>query len=303
MNAGAIPVLAVDEWGLATETYKTNFPNVEVLRSRIEELSPRKLSEKYKADLLLASPECTSHSIARGAKEKCKESQETAIKILPWIKAFKPRWVLIENVTRMRLWGRHDELKYKIGRLGYQVSEFILNAADFGAPQARRRLFLLCDKTGIPPKAQNFEKYKKKPKPAKSIIDWNGQWEYSPLFSAKRAIPTIERARRAIRFLGYGNPFIIVYYGTDWAGGWQSLEAPLRTVTTLDRFGLVIFKRGSYMMRMLQPQELLRAMGADGHILPFGSRRDKVKLCGNGVCSTATEVIFKEIENVQDANG
>jgi hypothetical protein len=32
------------------------------------------------------------------------------------------------------------------------------------------------------------------------------------------------------------------YYGTDKAGGWQSLDKPLRTITTLDRFGVIQWK-------------------------------------------------------------
>jgi DNA (cytosine-5)-methyltransferase 1 len=304
VNAGAIPVLAIDEWKLAIRSYEKNFPGVEAVNSKIEKLSPKSFAEKYKIDVLLASPECTSHSIARGAKAKCEKSQETAINILPWIKAFKPRWVVVENVTRMRLWERHEEFKRKIERLGYKISEFVLNAADFGSPQARKRLFLLCDREGKPPGREDFNKYFTLcPKSAKTIVDWNGNWEYSPLFSPRRAKATIERAERAIRSIGYGKPFIIVYYGTDWAGGWQSLDAPLRTITTIDRFALVIFKRGEYKMRMLQPPELLRAMGAGEHVLPVGNRRDKVKLCGNGVCSTVMKLIFKEIIRVSKVKG
>jgi DNA (cytosine-5)-methyltransferase 1 len=304
VNAGAIPVLAIDEWNLAIKTFEKNFLGVEVIKSKIERLSPKKYAEKYKIDVLLASPECTSHSLARGAKAKCEKSQDTAIKILPWIKAFKPRWVVVENVTRMRLWRRHEELKNKIERLGYKISEFVLNAADFGAPQARKRLFLICDREGKPPGREDFNKYLTSHlKSAKTIIDLNGNWEYTSLFSPSRAKATIERAERAISSIGYGRPFIIVYYGTDGAGGWQSLDAPLRTITTLDRFALVIFKRGEYKMRMLQPSELLRAMGAGEHILPVGNRRDKVKLCGNGVCSTVTELIFREIIQISKQQG
>ncbi len=43
-----------------------------------------------------------------------------------------------------------------------------------------------------------------------------------------------------------------------------------------------------------QPSELLHAMGAGAdHKLPLGSRREKVKLCGNGVCSDVMTSIFK----------
>jgi DNA (cytosine-5)-methyltransferase 1 len=51
---------------------------------------------------------------------------------------------------------------------------------------------------------------------------------------------------------------------------------------------------------MLQPSELLKAMGGgDDHRLPYGSRREKVKLCGNGVCSDVMSAIFQWIEGVQ----
>lgn len=52
--------------------------------------------------------------------------------------------------------------------------------------------------------------------------------------------------------LGPGKPFLIVYYGSDGAGGWQRLDRPLRTVTTLDRFGLVRWENSTPMLRMLQ---------------------------------------------------
>ena len=76
-----------------------------------------------------------------------------------------------------------------------------------------------------------------------------------------RALATLARARRARDELGDGVPFLIVYYGTDRAGGWQRLDVPLRTVTTIDRFAIVKWEDGVPMMRMLQPDELSRAMG------------------------------------------
>jgi DNA (cytosine-5)-methyltransferase 1 len=54
-----------------------------------------------------------------------------------------------------------------------------------------------------------------------------------------RATETLARAKRAMDELGEGVPFLIVYYSTDGGGGWQTLDRPLRTLTTLDRFGLV----------------------------------------------------------------
>ena len=44
---------------------------------------------------------------------------------------------------------------------------------------------------------------------------------------------------------------------TDGSGGWQPLDRPLRTLTTLDRFGLVTWDGNQPMLRMLQVDELL----------------------------------------------
>ena len=303
INGGGIPLLAVDAWQLATETYKYNFPGTEVVCSPIEKLNPVKLAKKHKPDVLLTSPECTSHSLARGNRPGCEKSKETAIGIVPWVEAMNPRWVIVENVNRMKIWDRHDDLVTTIENYGYKISHLNLNAADFGAHQARKRMFLVCDRNGSKiTKESLLTMYGKRCNHARSIIDWSDCFKSQPLYKTGRAKPTLERAERAIADLGEGNPFIIVYYGSDYAGGWQSIDVPLRTITTIDRFGLVTWKAGVPYLRMLQPSELLLAMGGGNkHTLPFGSRREKIKLCGNGVCSPVMEVIFKYISRVTAA--
>jgi len=297
VNANGRPLLGVDSWKLATDTYSANFPNTDVICSPIENLDPRKLAKLYKPDVLLTSPECTSHSIARGAKSGSEKSRATAIGIVPWLKAMQPRWLIVENVNRMKQWNRHDELVRTIETLSYKVNDLYLNAADFGAPQSRKRMFLVCDREGTEiSKSDLLKLHGRKVKTVRSIIDWSERYASSKLRTPRRANATLERAERAIGELGRGVDFLIVYYGSDYAGGWQSLDAPLRTVTTLDRFGLVTWQRNTPYLRMLQPSELVRAMGAGSkHTLPFGSRRDKIKLCGNGVCSPVLEIIFKKM--------
>lgn len=148
VRGGGTPLLGVDSWELATETYRANFPESDVICSPIEELDPYTISRKYKPDVLLTSPECTSHSIARGAKPGTEKSRETAIGILPWLDATSPRWLIVENVNRMKRWDRHDELVETIMGAGYSVNDLFLNAADFGTPQSRKRMFLICDRDG-----------------------------------------------------------------------------------------------------------------------------------------------------------
>ena len=302
VTAGAKPILAVDSWNLATSTYQSNFKDADVICSPIEELDAKKLSKKYRPDVLLTSPECTSHSIARGSRPGSEKSKETAIGIFPWIKSMNPRWLIVENVNRMKKWDRHQELVDTISSSGYKVNDLLLNAADFGTAQSRKRMFLVCDKEGTTITERDLKKlHRRKNKTAHSIIDWTEKYPSTPLYSPKRAKATIERAERAIEKLGKGIDFIIVYYGSDYAGGWQSLDSPLRTITTLDRFGLVTWKKKTPFLRMLQPSELIDAMGAGKqHKLDHGSRRDKIKLCGNGVCSPVLEIIFKKIMKLHD---
>jgi DNA (cytosine-5)-methyltransferase 1 len=296
-----VPLLALDAWELATQTYKANFPSATVITDRIENVDIPALGAQYQPDVLLTSPECTSHSIARGAKQGRESSRETALGIVPWVECMQPRWVIVENVNRMKKWTRHNELVRMIEELGYTVSDLFLNSAEFGSAQARKRMFLVCDREGSTVSREELLKLASKRRlAANDIIDWSADYPSTKLESLGRAKPTLERAQRAIDALGRKVPFIIVYYGSDYAGGWQTLDAPLRTVTTVDRFGLVTWKKDTPYIRMLQPKELIRAMGgASEHKLPHGNRREKVKLCGNGVCSEVMTAIFKWMAKVQ----
>jgi DNA (cytosine-5)-methyltransferase 1 len=289
-DAGALIVGGVDLSSIAAKTFEDNFSQAIVFNQAVENLSPRRVLDKAgKIDLLLASPECTNHSCARGARPKVKGSRETAFQVLRFAKYIRPRWLVIENVIHMRPWNRYAELIDELEELGYSVSEHVLDAADFGVPQRRRRLFLLCDRED---KAPDAIRRQPGPKPAaRAILDPPGKWETTRLRSRKRAKATIRRAQRGIDAFGSKEAFLLVYYGSDGSGGFQSLDAPLRTITTLDRFALIEPSRRGHTMRMLQVSELTRAMGVKRHRLDRGSRRDRIQLLGNGVCSPVMEAV------------
>jgi DNA (cytosine-5)-methyltransferase 1 len=166
-----------------------------------------------------------------------------------------------------------------------------LNAKNFGVAQDRNRLFILCDLHAEPPRVRPNVR---EPKRVRDILDDNGKWKSSLLLTDTRAHSTIARYCNGLEKLGASASFLLVYYGSDVAGGWQRLDRPLRTITTVDRFALVTPNRGRPKMRMLQVPELKRAMGFSvRHRLNGGTRRDRIKLLGNAVCPPVMESIIR----------
>jgi DNA (cytosine-5)-methyltransferase 1 len=92
--------------------------------------------------------------------------------------------------------------------------------------------------------------------------------------------------------------FLMKYYGNEEDG--HSLTSPMGTVTTRDRFGIVMVNGEPYQitdigMRMLTPRELFKAQGfpsgyqieqgvfADGEMRAL-TKTAQVRMCGNSVC-------------------
>jgi DNA (cytosine-5)-methyltransferase 1 len=113
-------------------------------------------------------------------------------------------------------------------------------------------------------------------------------------------VPTIT-ARAGGGHLGEVRAFLLKYYGADEHG--QQLEHPLHTVTTKDRFGLVLVHGEPYVIadigiRMLQPHELFAAQGfPTGYkIAPEYKGKPLTKtaqtaLAGNSVCPQVAQAI------------
>jgi len=97
--------------------------------------------------------------------------------------------------------------------------------------------------------------------------------------------------------------FLIAYYGSSVG---QSLNDPLQTVVTKDRFGLVTIEGVDYQivdigMRMLEPHELYAAQGFPSNYIINGyqvngksvTKSDQVARCGNSVCPPLSTALVK----------
>ena len=86
--------------------FKTTSQNSVVETRRLGPLSgPSSDMCEGDIDLLLASPECTNHSPAKGSKRRSEKSRQTSAYFINFARKLRPRWIVLENVVQIRLWG------------------------------------------------------------------------------------------------------------------------------------------------------------------------------------------------------
>ena len=98
-------LIAVNHWDVAISTHSQNHPDADHYCFNLDSVDPRKLVPSGKLDLLVASPECTHHSIARGGKPINDQSRASAWRIVEWASQIRIEHILIENVKEFRTWG------------------------------------------------------------------------------------------------------------------------------------------------------------------------------------------------------
>jgi len=292
--AGVEIVAGFDIWPVAARVYAANFPRARFHLCDLATLTESDIrvirGDLGLVDLLLASPPCTDHSPARGAKPPSSAGLDLPWCIWAFARVFLPRWIVVENVVQMRRWHGFRAFLHALMHLGYCVRAQILDAVDFGVPQRRRRLYIVCDREAEPPEIAPRTPHT----PVRDVIDLDG-YAYTPLYTPRRARATIERVERAVHALGRDVAFISVYYGSG--PQWQTLDAPLRTVTTSGHFALVRpDRRGGHEMRMLQVDELRCAMGFPASFVLDGcTHTDTMRLLGNAVCPPVMQAIVEEL--------
>lgn len=141
--AGFTPVWAIERDPDIAAIYERNFGHSPIVNS-IENVNPNKLPE---VDLLHMSPPCQEHSILkRGRKKKTTAAEEGRANVgyatIPFIQTLQPRFVTLENVEGYKRAPSFRAIVRCLEFLDYFVDWQVLNAADFGVPQSRRRLIL-----------------------------------------------------------------------------------------------------------------------------------------------------------------
>lgn len=156
-------VLSTDFDEDCEKVHKKNRPNVPFLRMDVHDLTEdiisKYVSPDENIDVLIGGPPCQGFSTI-GKRISSDPEKRTAfdprntlfreyIRILNYL---KPKFFLMENVQGLltRDKGRiFEEIKETFKATGYEFNYVILNAADYGVPQIRNRVFFFGNRVGV----------------------------------------------------------------------------------------------------------------------------------------------------------
>jgi len=178
-------ILCVNEFvEQARITYKENYPDTIIMPDDIKQLTGKDFLEvagiqKGELDILDGSPPCSAfsmcgtlgksgskHSDGWGKTKKYSDNkvveniEDLFFEYVRIAKEIKPKVIIGENVAGLDV-GEAKQKRNQIDKafeeIGYSVSYKILNAAYFGVPQSRRRLFFIAVREDVLSKTEyNF---------------------------------------------------------------------------------------------------------------------------------------------------
>lgn len=233
---------AGNHWPAAVEAHAKNHPNTE---HSCADLLQQDWSEVPSHDLMLAAPSCQGHSPARGKDQPRHDSaRATAWAVVMCAEVHRPRVIVVENVVPFTKWVLYQAWCAALNALGYTLAPHVVDAADYGVAQNRQRLILIGTRSRHP--------FKLKPRrvtqpPFSPLIEWNkGEWRRIDRHLALATRNRISNGRR-----DFGERFLMPYYGNGSGLTGRSIDRPIGTITTKDRWAIVNGDR----MRMLSVSE------------------------------------------------
>ncbi|WP_382155323.1 DNA cytosine methyltransferase [Hydrogenophaga sp. ANAO-22] len=269
--AGVQVVWAANHWPAAVQVHANNHPGT---MHACQDLEQADWTQVPGHDLLLASPACQGHTNARGKERPHHDAQRaTAWAVVSAAECHQPEAFVVENVKEFAKWALYPAWCAAMHALGYALAPMVLDAADHGVAQHRRRLFIVGTRSKHPIDLR-LEQHAHAP--ASSVIDFTaGRWR--PIHHPRRSSATLQRIERARP--RFGERFVAPYYGSGSGETGRSLDRPLGTITTLDRWAVIDGER----MRMLSAGEARAAMGfPDTYQLP-SRHKDAMHMLGNAV--------------------
>ncbi len=156
-QAGVDVIAGLDIDPLCKDTYEANHSKSKFIQVDIAKYSPAQLInetgiKKYDDQLIFigCSP-CQYWSLIKSDKTKSKKTAFLLEHFQKFIDHFRPGYLVIENVPGIAKKADSPLLDFKLAiqKWGYQISEQVVNANDYGVPQNRHRYVLIASRVAV----------------------------------------------------------------------------------------------------------------------------------------------------------
>ena len=140
ISAGFDIIMANDKLAYARDVYLVNHPSTDYVLGDVA-----RINTFPKADLLVGCYPCQGFSQG-GLRDPTAGINKLYLEFARALGAIKPRAFIVENVSGMvrRNFSHLLQDQFRVfGDAGYKVKAEVLNAADFGVAQERRRIFIV----------------------------------------------------------------------------------------------------------------------------------------------------------------
>lgn len=143
----------------AADTYKLNL-GIDPIRKDIREIDPDFFREKLglkrgELDVLVGCPPCQGFTRMRNTAGASDPRNDLVMIYGRFVVAFMPRFVVFENVPGLyrTAHGRkyYDALRGQLVQAGYNVRYWMVDAADYGVAQHRKRIVIIAGRDGEEP--------------------------------------------------------------------------------------------------------------------------------------------------------
>lgn len=147
-RAGFQVVASVEMEKNAYNTYRTNHPEVCSLNQDVTSVSGGSLLDlvgRETVDLLAGCPPCQGFTSLTSKYRRNDRRNSLIFEMSRLTKEIRPRAIMMENVPGLATKGRefYGRFKRQLRRAGYRLTDDVLEVANYGVPQFRRRLVLL----------------------------------------------------------------------------------------------------------------------------------------------------------------
>lgn len=242
-------LVCLNHWRTAIQTHSINHPKARHICQDIATVRPSIVCPEGFLDLLMASPSCTHHSVARGGRPTSDQQRSDPWHIITWLTELRVDRMIIENVWEFIKWGPVDPTTGKpikqfegdyfrawidlIRRLGFEPEWRRLNAADYGEATTRQRFILMARndrKRVLWPTITHTElptPGKQLWRPARDIIDWNIKGK--SIFERRKPLAraTLERIFAGAVKFQWPEPFLVIL--RNHMDG-KSVDGPVPTI-------------------------------------------------------------------------